>query len=113
MLLTEHLKQLKHMAMKFSKQQLYELHGVLSPRDLATLAGSQEVDVPDIDVADYYETIRILRDEKGYSFAKIVAFLAEHGLSTNRTAVFRVYKAGPINDQEEPLIDDETGERVE
>jgi hypothetical protein len=40
---------------------------------------------------DYLETIRLLKDKKGFSFREIAAWLEQHGLNTDHNAVWRTY----------------------
>ena len=46
---------------------------------------------------DYKDTILLLKDEKGFSFREIAAWLQERGLKTDHNAVWRAYcKAAPV-----------------
>ena len=40
---------------------------------------------------DYRETIRLLREEKGFSLREIAAWLQERGLNVDHNAVWRAY----------------------
>jgi hypothetical protein len=99
--------------MTIPKDKVYEIHGV-TPPDLLGQIASELPDVPDIDLSDYSDVICLLHDQKDYSFKKIVEFLHNHGVETNRSAVYRVYKDThlPIP-ADDPLVDEETGEIVE
>ena len=90
----------------------YQTHGVPSPEQLAELVEDMP-ETPEIRIDEYAGVIRTLHDEKSLSFRDIVAFLGKHGIKTNRSAVYRVYKDTGTPDDEEPLVDDETGEVVE
>ena len=93
--------------------QFYEMRGALRPDLLEQLVN----DIPDssgIDIADYASVITKLHDAKDFSFTEIVEFLGKHGIVTNRSAIYRVYKeACAANGPDEPLIDDEGREVVE
>ena len=94
-------------------ESIYELYGMTSPHALEEIA-SELPGVPELELADYSRVIVLLHDDKRLSFRKIVGFLQDHGIETNRSAVYRVYKeAGPPAGEGDPLIDDETGEVVE
>lgn len=49
---------------------------------------------------DYRETIRVLRDDKGFSFREIAEWLTENGVDADYNAVYRVYTKGMSEDQE-------------
>ena len=42
-------------------------------------------------VADYAEAIRVLKEDKGFSFREIAVWLQERGLSADHNAVWRAY----------------------
>jgi hypothetical protein len=45
---------------------------------------------------DYSEAIRVLKENKGFSFREIAAWLQQRGLNTDHNAVWRAYsKANP------------------
>jgi hypothetical protein len=98
--------------------RVYELRGALRP-DLLEQVVNELPDVPEIDLAEYATAIKTLHDAKAFSFSEIVGFLREHGVETNRSAVYRVYKeasqAAPDerNPDDDPLFDEDTGEVVE
>jgi hypothetical protein len=96
--------------------QFYEQHGALPPHILEQIV-DEIPDLPAIDPADYTSVITRLHDEKDFSFRDIELFLKKHGVATNRSAVYRVYKeANPQarkSQEESPLIDEDTGETVE
>ena len=101
--------------MNLPKEQIYEAHGATPPEVLEHLV-AELPDIPDIDLADYGAVITKLHDAKDYSFRQIVEFLHEHGIETNRSAVYRVYKEASLAvppDEEDPLVDEDTGEVVE
>ncbi len=101
--------------MSLPLENFYELHGATEPRLLQQIA-TELPDLPDLNINEYRGTIKTLKDQKGYSFRKIVEFLAEHGVPTNRSAVYRAYKQPDDLEEyqaDEPLVDDETGEIVE
>lgn len=61
-----------------------------SPRELLERA----LEEPNLlDLSEHQETIRVLR-AKGYSFREIADWLNGHGVETNHSAVYRVYKQG-------------------
>jgi len=43
---------------------------------------------------DYRETIRVLKDEKGFSLREIAAWLRERRLNVDHNAVWRTYSKG-------------------
>ncbi|HOX56934.1 MAG TPA: hypothetical protein P5205_12105 [Candidatus Paceibacterota bacterium] len=43
---------------------------------------------------DYHETIRVLKEEKGFSLREIAAWLRERGLIADHNAVWRAYSKG-------------------
>ena len=45
-------------------------------------------------IQDYRETINVLRDEKGFSFREIAAWLTEKGVEADYNSVYRVYTKG-------------------
>ncbi len=42
-------------------------------------------------VEDYQETIRLLKEDKGFSFREIAAWLQERGLNIDHNAAWRAY----------------------
>ena len=42
-------------------------------------------------VEEYFATIRLLRDEKRFTFREIAQWLSENGVETDHNAVYRVY----------------------
>ena len=46
---------------------------------------------PDEASADYSEAIRVLKEDKGFSFREIAAWLQQRGLNTDHNAVWRAY----------------------
>lgn len=42
-------------------------------------------------LADYVETIRVLKEDKGFSYREIAAWLQQRGLSADHNAVWRAY----------------------
>jgi hypothetical protein len=40
---------------------------------------------------DYSETIRVLKEDKGFSFREIATWLQQRGLNTDHNAVWRAY----------------------
>ncbi|SRR6266498_560500 len=45
-------------------------------------------------VEDYNDTIRVLRDEKGFTFREIADWLTENGVEADHNAVYRAYTKG-------------------
>jgi hypothetical protein len=43
---------------------------------------------------DYIQTIRVLRDEKGFTFREIAEWLTESGVDADHNAVYRAYTKG-------------------
>jgi hypothetical protein len=52
---------------------------------------------------EYAETIRLLRDEKGFSFREIGDWLTQRGIEANNNDVYRVYTKGLPDHQVEEL----------
>ena len=48
---------------------------------------------------DYRDTIRVLRDEKGFSFREIADWLTENGVEADYNSVYRVYTKGMSDEQ--------------
>jgi hypothetical protein len=48
---------------------------------------------------EYAESIRTLRDEKGFTFREIAEWLTEHGVEADHNAVYRVYTKEMSEDQ--------------
>ncbi len=46
----------------------------------------------------YWETIKILREEKAMSFREVAEWLSARGVETDRWAVYRVYQSTLFND---------------
>ena len=42
-------------------------------------------------LADYSEAIRVLKENKGFSFREIAAWLQQRGMNTDHNAVWRAY----------------------
>jgi hypothetical protein len=45
---------------------------------------------------DYLDTIRLLKDEKGFSFREIAAWFQQRGLNTDHNAVWRTYSRSQV-----------------
>jgi len=59
-------------------------------------------------LTDYSDTIRLLREDKGFSFREIAAWLQQRGLNADHNAVWRAYsKTNPTSEW------GESGERNE
>lgn len=50
-------------------------------------------------VEEYYETICVLRSEKGFSFREIGDWLTENGVDADYNSVYRVYTKGMSEDE--------------
>jgi hypothetical protein len=48
---------------------------------------------------DYSEAIRVLKEDKGFSFREIAAWLQQRGLNTDHNAVWRAYSKATPSDQ--------------
>ncbi len=44
-------------------------------------------------LGDYRDTIRLLKDEKGFSLREIAAWLQERGVAADHNAVWRIYSS--------------------
>ncbi|HOH41302.1 MAG TPA: hypothetical protein PKX77_13285 [Verrucomicrobiota bacterium] len=44
-------------------------------------------------LGDYRDTIRLLKDERGFSFREIAAWLGERGVAADHNAVWRIYSS--------------------
>ncbi len=60
---------------------------------------------------DYRETIRLLKEEKGFSLREIAAWLQQRGLKVDHNAVWRTYSKG--TQEKQPLRRSEQIERYE
>lgn len=101
--------------MDIPKDIIYQANGA-TPPDLLEQLVNELPDIPEIDLEDYGAVISKLHDEKAHSFRQIVEFLRQHGIETNRSAVYRVYKEASLPtppEEEDPLVDPDTGEVVE
>jgi hypothetical protein len=60
---------------------------------------------------DYAQVIRLLKDDKGFSFREIAAWLQQRGMKSDHNAVWRAYcKLAPA---EQPVSTSEQRERLE
>ncbi len=60
---------------------------------------------------DYSESIRVLKEEKGFSFREIAAWFQQRGLKTDHNAVWRTYSKTTFSGQGGEMI--EQNERYE
>jgi hypothetical protein len=60
-----------------------------SPENLLALA-INEADRRILD--DYTDTIRVLRDEKRFTFREIAQWLKQHGIKTDHNTIYRAYR---------------------
>lgn len=70
-------------------------------------------DISSYPVESYARTILLLHEAKGLSFRAITQFLLEGGVKTNRTTVYNIYKANSEGPDDEPLVDEESGQVIE
>jgi hypothetical protein len=68
------------------------------PEVLLNLAKAEEMRAR---VGNYAETIRVLRDEKNFTFRRIAAWLTENGVPADHNTVYRVYMDRPMTAEEE------------
>ncbi len=61
-------------------------------------------------IRDYRETITVLRDEKGFSFREIAAWLTENGVEADYSTVYLVYTKGMSEQQVAEVDYDEAGQ---
>jgi hypothetical protein len=54
-------------------------------------------------LAEYGGTIRLLRDEKRFTFREIAVWLQEHGVECDHNSVYREYTKG-LSDQDEQSV---------
>lgn len=52
---------------------------------------------------EYGDTIRLLRDEKRFTFREIAVWLQEHGVECDHNSVYREYTKG-LSDQDERSV---------
>jgi hypothetical protein len=60
-------------------------------------------------LADYYETITVLRHDKGFTFREIAEWLTQNGVAADNNAVYRVYTKG-MPDDEVAALDEEASD---
>jgi hypothetical protein len=54
---------------------------------------------------DHMDTIKVLREEKKFSFRSIAAWLSERGIETDHSSVYRVYLLSIPKDKRDPNDD--------
>jgi len=59
--------------------------------DPQRLQAEAQKEPPRRGLGDYQETIRLLREEKGFSLREIAAWLRERGVNVDHNAVWRTY----------------------
>jgi hypothetical protein len=59
--------------------------------DPQQLRSEAEKEQPRRGLHDYADTIRLLKEEKGFSFREIAAWLQERSIKTDHNAVWRTY----------------------
>ena len=62
-------------------------------------------------LGEYWEPIRVLKEEKGFSLREIAAWLRERGLNVDHNAVWRTYSKG--TQERRPIRRSEQIERYE
>jgi len=60
-------------------------------------------------LADYRDTINVLRKDKGFSFREIAEWLTQNGVAADYNAVYRVYIKG-LPDDEAAALDQDSSE---
>ncbi len=56
-------------------------------------------------LSDHIETIKLLRNEKRFTFRSIADWLTERGIATDHSAVYRAYLADIPEEQRDPRED--------
>ena len=63
----------------------------LEPPRPETLLDMAEAEADKTLLGDYIDTIRVLRQDKGFSYREIAEWLSENGVPTDHNAVYREY----------------------
>ena len=64
-------------------------------------------------ITDHTRTIKVLRDEKRFTFRQIAEWLTDRGIETDHSSVYRAYMSAVPDEQRDPITDWEEFETPE
>ncbi len=56
-------------------------------------------------ITDHTRTIKVLRDEKRFTFRQIAEWLTDRGIETDHSSVYRAYMSAVPDEQRDPITD--------
>jgi hypothetical protein len=91
-------KEIKAVKPEVTPQQPESKVAVVTAESLLSLAVQEP---PRRELAEFAETIRVLRDEKNFTFREIAEWLSHYAFETDHNAVYREYTKGMHPNQAE------------